>query len=125
MDVKTLSKITCSPLAEVKRNDRGKAKPSPLVEKVCQYPQSELGVIKTQSLEEDSSISTVLVMPPSLTGATAIQYGVLLWKTSSLMFFEKSAAKAQPIIANTANRVAILRFIMKGNVQKYYSGLYK
>jgi hypothetical protein len=58
----TLSKMRLSPSSAVKRKEIGVVKPDALVDHICQNPHMEFPTISTQSLEEDSIISTLEVM---------------------------------------------------------------
>jgi hypothetical protein len=70
---KALLTVTCSPSADVKRNDKGISNPLIEREAECQYPQAELWVISDQFEDPASCISTFTVDSSSSLGSTASQ----------------------------------------------------
>lgn len=65
--------VTCSPSADVKRNDNGISNPLTERAAACQYPQAALWVMSDQFEEPASCISTFTVDSSSSLGSTASQ----------------------------------------------------
>jgi predicted transcriptional regulator len=70
---KALLTVTCSPSADVKRNDKGISNPLIEREAECQYPQAALWDISDQFEDPASCISTFTVDSSSSLGSTASQ----------------------------------------------------